>query len=102
AGGFGMSALKSKKHVHWLPPPDGSAQRLPVIVPVPSRALLVGSSTATGDPTARPAVEPPRESAHPTHVPSARRTASANGSVWAYGGPPRSTPASAHGRAGAD
>src|SRR5215218_2934188 len=91
-GALDTSALKSKKHVHWLPPPATSSHRLALIEPLPSRALVVGSSTATGDPTARPAVEPPRESAQPTHVPSARRTASANGSVWAYGGPPGSTP----------
>jgi hypothetical protein len=53
--------------------------------------LDVGSSTATGAPTANPDVEPPFDS-HPTQVPSARRTASENGSVWLYGPPACSTP----------
>ena len=84
-------AEKSNRQFHCSPPSAMSTHLLPVIVPVPISWLVSTSRTVTGAPTASPAVEPPRESAQPTHVPSARRTASAKGSVWGNGGPPGST-----------
>ena len=85
-------AVKSKRQFHCSPPLAMSTQRLATTVPVPISWLTTGSRMATGAPTARPAVEPPLESAHPTHVPSLSRTASENGSVWVNGGPAASTP----------
>ena len=74
-------AMKSKKQFHCPAPPATSTDRLAVIVPVPICWEESGIKIATGVPTASPAVEPPLESAHPTHVSSASRTASENGSV---------------------
>ncbi len=88
-------AVKSKRQFHCPPPADMSSQRLALIVPEPISSFSVTSRMTTGAPTASPAVDPPRESAQPTHVPSPRRTASENGSVCGKGGPPASTPPAA-------
>ena len=85
-------AVNSNRQFHCSPPADMSCQRLLAIDPLPISVLATASRMTTGAPTARPAVEPPRESAHPTHVPSANRTASENGSVPGNGGPLASTP----------
>ena len=85
-------AVKSNRQFHCSPPLAMSTQRLATTVPVPISWLTTGSRMATGAPTARPEVEPPLESAHPTHVPSLSRTASENGSVCVNGGPAASTP----------
>ena len=86
------AAVKSNKQFHCSPPADMSSQRLAVMLPRPSSWLATASRTMTGAPTASPAVDPPWPSGHPTQVPSANRTASENGSVWANGGPAASTP----------
>ena len=80
-------AVKSNRQFHCSPPPAMSSQRLLWIVPLPISSLASASRIVTAAPAASPAVDPPCESAHPTHVPSLNRTASANGSVWVNGGP---------------
>src|SRR5215207_5169641 len=70
-----------------------SSHRLAVTDPLPSSVLSSAPSTMTGAPAASPTVDPPRDPAHPTHVPSSRRTASENGSVAAYGSPDSTSPA---------
>ena len=90
--------LKSNKQLNCPAPPAMSSHRLAVIEPLPSSVLSSTPSTVTGAPIASPAVEPPCEPDQPTHVPSARRTASENGSVAANGSAvstPPATPATA-------
>ena len=84
-------AVKSNMQFHCSPPADMSSHRLAWMVPVPISTLSTASSTVTGAPAASPSVDPPCDPAHPTHVPSLSRTASANGSVPANGGPAVST-----------
>ena len=94
-GGRVMVAVKSKKQFHCRPPPETSSQRLLSTVPRPISSLSSASRISTRAPAASPNVDPPCDPAHPTQEPSRKRTASENGFVSRYGGPPASTPPAA-------